>query len=32
VIGKPLLFSLSNSWAKFRQVDQLRERGAQKEF
>jgi gamma-glutamylputrescine oxidase len=32
VIGKPLLFSLSNSWAKFRQVDQLRERGLQKEF
>jgi gamma-glutamylputrescine oxidase len=32
VIGKPLLFSLSNSWAKFRQVDQLRERGSQKEF
>jgi len=32
VIGKPLLFSLSNSWAKFRQVDQLRARGVQKEF
>jgi len=32
IIGKPLLFSLSNSWAKFRQVDKLRERGAQKEF
>jgi gamma-glutamylputrescine oxidase len=32
VIGKPLLFSLSNSWAKFRQVDTLRERGAEKEF
>jgi gamma-glutamylputrescine oxidase len=33
VIGKPLLFSLSNSWAKFRQVDQLRDgAGAQKEF
>jgi len=24
VIGKPILFSLSNSWAKFRQVDTLR--------
>ncbi len=32
VIGKPLLFSLSNSWAKFRQVDKLRARGAEKEF
>jgi len=32
VIGKPLLFSLSNSWAKFKQVDKLRERGAEKEF
>ena len=32
VIGKPMLFSLSNSWAKFRQVDKLRESGAQKEF
>jgi gamma-glutamylputrescine oxidase len=32
VIGKPLLFSLSNSWAKFRQVDELRARGAEKEF
>lgn len=32
VIGKPLLFSLSNSWAKFRQVDELRERAAEKEF
>jgi len=32
IIGKPLLFSLSNSWAKFRQVDQLRDRGAEKEF
>jgi gamma-glutamylputrescine oxidase len=33
VIGKPLLFSLSNSWAKFRQVDTLRERvGTDKEF
>jgi len=28
-----LLFSLSNSWAKFRQVDELRTAaGAQKEF
>jgi len=32
VIGKPLLFSLSNSWAKFRQVDELREIAAEKEF
>jgi len=32
IIGKPMLFSLSNSWAKFRQVDKLRERGAEKEF
>lgn len=32
VIGKPALFSLSNSWAKFKQVDQLRERGTEKEF
>jgi len=32
VIGKPMLFSLSNSWAKFRQVDKLRASGAQKEF
>lgn len=24
VIGKPMLFSLTNSWAKFRQVDKLR--------
>ena len=24
VIGKPILFSLSNAWAKFRQVDTLR--------
>ncbi len=33
VIGKPLLFSLSNSWAKFRQVDKLRESAVgQKEF
>ncbi len=32
IIGKPLLFSLTNSWAKFKQVDKLRERGAGKEF
>jgi gamma-glutamylputrescine oxidase len=33
VIGKPLLFSLANSWAKFYQVDKLREHSeAQKEF
>ena len=34
VIGKPMLFSLSNSWAKFKQVDKLREGAAdgQKEF
>lgn len=33
VIGKPLLFSLANSWAKFRQVDTLREHEqAEKEF
>jgi len=32
VIGKPMLFSLSNSWAKFKQVDKLRARGAEKEF
>ena len=33
VIGKPMLFSLSNSWAKFKQVDQLRAGVAgQKEF
>ena len=24
VIGKPILFSLANAWAKFRQVDKLR--------
>jgi gamma-glutamylputrescine oxidase len=30
VIGKPLLFSLSNSWAKFRQVDQLRARACRR--
>jgi gamma-glutamylputrescine oxidase len=32
VIGKPLLFSLSNSWAKFKQVDELRATGTHKEF
>jgi len=33
VIGKPMLFSLSNSWAKFKQVDKLRETAdGQKEF
>lgn len=33
VIGKPLLFSLSNSWAKFYQVDKLRSaEEAEKEF
>ena len=33
VLGKPLLFSLSNSWAKFYQVDKLRtHEGAEKEF
>ena len=33
VIGKPLLFSLTNSWAKFRQVDKLRDAGElEKEF
>jgi hypothetical protein len=33
VIGKPLLFSLANSWAKFKQVDTLREHEqAEKEF
>jgi gamma-glutamylputrescine oxidase len=32
VIGKPLLFSLSNSWAKFRQVDELRASAEEKEF
>jgi gamma-glutamylputrescine oxidase len=31
VIGKPLLFSIANSWAKFYQVDTLRPQ-AQKEF
>jgi gamma-glutamylputrescine oxidase len=33
VIGKPILFSLNNSWAKFYQVDKLREaRALEKEF
>jgi len=33
IIGKPMLFSLSNSWAKFKQVDKLREmKEGQKEF
>ena len=33
VIGKPILFSLSNSWAKFRQVDTLRSHeSGEKEF
>src|SRR5262245_15909341 len=33
LIGKPLLFSLANSWAKFYQVDTLRGRvGQEKEF
>jgi gamma-glutamylputrescine oxidase len=33
VIGKPMLFSLTNSWAKFFQVDKLREASAlEKEF
>ena len=33
VISKPVLFSLSNAWAKFRQVDTLRSHdGAEKEF
>ena len=34
VIGKPILFSLSNAWAKFRQVDTLRSHAetADKEF
>ena len=33
IIGKPILFSLSNSWAKFKQVDKLREmQDGQKEF
>ncbi len=32
VIGKPLLFSLANSWAKFYQVDTLRSSEGPKEF
>jgi gamma-glutamylputrescine oxidase len=33
LLGKPMLFSLSNSWAKFYQVDKLRSHGgAEKEF
>jgi len=33
VIGKPMLFSLANSWAKFYQVDALRSHEeAEKEF
>jgi gamma-glutamylputrescine oxidase len=33
IIGKPLLFSMANSWAKFYQVDTLRSHaGAEKEF
>ena len=33
IIGKPVLFSLTNSWAKFYQVDKLREAGQlEKEF
>ena len=33
VIGKPMLFSLANSWAKFYQVDKLRALNeAEKEF
>ena len=33
IIGKPLLFSMTNSWAKFFQVDKLREaRPLEKEF
>jgi len=32
VIGKPILFSLSNAWAKFRQVDTLRSQESEKEF
>lgn len=30
IIGKPLTFSLSNSWAKFRQIDQHRQHDPQK--
>lgn len=32
VIGKPMLFSLANSWAKFYQVDTLRAHEGEKEF
>ncbi len=33
IIGKPVLFSMTNSWAKFYQVDKLREAGqVEKEF
>ena len=33
IIGKPALFALTNSWAKFYQVDKLREAGQlEKEF
>ena len=33
VIGKPMLFSLANSWAKFYQVDKLRTHSeTEKEF
>ena len=33
IIGKPMFFALSNSWAKFYQVDKVRARdGRQKEF
>jgi len=32
IVGKPMLFSLTNSWAKFYQVDKLRESGLEKEF
>jgi hypothetical protein len=33
MVGKPVLFSLANSWTKFYQVDKLRcQDGAAKEF
>jgi len=33
VIGKPMLYSLSNTWAKFHQVDTLRRfEGTEREF
>jgi hypothetical protein len=33
IIGKPLLFSMANSWAKFYQVDKLRAHdGGEMEF